>query len=537
MLPMIRIITLSIAALSLLCTNGSAQSLDPSFGTNGHIPSGGPLSNGQSNKGVGYNTALQPDGKLVVSMDKYDPNSTDWYFYTYRYNTDGTPDTTFGDNGVSRLFVGDQCKNLDLQLHPDGRIAVIGRSEYCINGVCGAPQFIMMRLMPDGSLDTSFGDQGHLISSDVFGNQGTFAIANRVRLLANGKYIIGGRGINNRPFVARLNANGYPDPSFATNGLYSDTTRFNMFIDLMVDEAQNSFALVQIFHYLSNPPVGSVTDTYIIKLGPNGQPDASFGDNGISILDLGGDEEPTSMAMLPNGQLVVTTTDRIAFVTSNGDLVNGGSNAIHTIEIPGEGEMFVDKVVVVGADRLLLCGKVHQIELGNYLEKAFVAQVDGQGQLRPDFNGTGYMMLDLGINATTGWNGKLCRLYDLDIAPDGAVFGTGYRNPVAGNTYRSLLLLKILGIPLGEVNVSVDEASIDPELLLFPNPTSGLVQLSLSEAVRYSVYNTAGALVTEGRFNAGQNTLDLGAQAPGQYLLILRDASGLQREASWVVRE
>lgn len=534
---MMRIISLSIAVLSLFCTTVRAQSLDPAFGSNGQVPSGGPLSNSQANKGVGYNSALQPDGKLVVSMDKFNPNLTDLYFYTYRYNADGTPDATFGDNGVSRIFVGNQCQNLDLQLHPDGRISVIGRSEYCINGVCGAPQFIMMRLMPDGSLDTSFGNQGHLISSDLFGNQGTYAVANRVRLLADGGYIIGGRGINNRPFVARLNANGYPDLSFATFGVHSDTTRFNQFIDLVVDEAQNSYALVQIYHYLSNAPLGSVIDTYIIKLGPNGQPDASFGDNGRSILDLGGDEEPTSMAMLPSGELVVTTTDRIAFLTSDGDLVNGGSNAIHSIEIPGEGIMFVDKVVVVAPDRLMLCGKVHSIELGNYLEKAFVAQVDGQGQLRPDFNGTGYMMLDLGLNAATGWNGKLCRLFDLDIAPNGAVFGTGHRNPVAGNTSRSLLLIKILGIPLGDLSVSVDEASLDQSLGLFPNPTTGLVQVHLSEALHYSVYNTVGALVREGRFKVGHNALDLVAQAPGQYLLILRDTSGLQREASWLVRE
>lgn len=536
---MIRSILLSTAAaLLLFVQQGNAQTLDPSFGTNGQVPYGGPLSNSQSNKGIGFNTALQPDGKIVVSMDKYDPNSTDWYFYTYRYNVDGTPDATFGNNGVSRIFVGDHGKNFDLQLHPDGRIAVIGRSEYCINGVCGLPQFIMMRLLPNGELDTSFGNQGHLISPDVFGNQGTFAVANRVNLLANGKYIVGGRGINGRPFVARLNTNGYPDPAFATNGIHSDTTRYNQFMDLVVDEAENSYALVLIYNYVDNVPVvGNVSDTYIIKLTPNGQPDPSFGNNGRAILDLGGDEEPTSIALLPNGQLAVTASDRIAFVASDGSLVNGGSNAIHSILIPGEGDVFVDKVVVAGPDRLLLCGKVTQMQAGNFLEKAFVAQVDGQGQLLPDFNGTGYLILDNGLTATTGWNGKLCRLHDLDIAPNGTVYGTGYRNPIAGSTFRSLFLIRLLDVPLGDLSVAVADTPTPQDLALFPNPTSGVVHLSLTEPLRYSMYNTAGALVSEGQFNTGRNALDLSPNAPGQYLLILRDASGLQREAGWVVRE
>jgi len=501
------------------------------------VPYGGAQSNGELNKGIGNNMAVQPDGKLVVCMDKSNPNGTDLFLYTYRYLPDGSPDPDFGINGVSKLFVGDQCKAYDLQLEPDGRITIIGESEYCVNGICGAPQFIMLRLLPNGDLDASFGVNGHITTTEVFGALGTFAIPYRVRRLANGKYFIGGRGINGKPFVARLLATGFPDPTFAVNGVYSDATQYGYFADLGVDANGACFALFRVYNYQGGNPVeANLSDLYVRKFTSSGALDATFGNAGVFLGDFVNADIPTSITFTPSNDLLITGQDYIAFVNASGTLSSSVPNGFRTIAIPSAGTVFLNKLVVVGAGRYLLCGKVHQEVGGNFQEKALVAQVDASGQFIPAFNGTGYLLLDHGSVGATGWNGKLCRLHDLDIASNGVVFGSGYRNPIAGNTLRALYLIKLIDVPMQGSGVGVlEHEAVD--VLAFPNPTDGAVQINIAVSAHYTVSSADGRIVAQGRWAPGVRTLDLSPWPVGIYTVQLQTPEGEALGVSRVSRQ
>jgi uncharacterized delta-60 repeat protein len=537
MMPSLRLPHLVLPALlaCAMATDSHAQVLDTSFGVNGLLPYGGPLSNSQNNKGVGHNSVVQPDGKIVVAADKWDPNTSDLFYYTYRYNPDGSPDSTFGNNGVSRLFVGDKCKSFDLLLESDGRIVVIGQSEYCINGICGAPQFIMMRLLPNGDLDTSFGNEGHLISSDVFGNQGTFAIPSRVRRYADGSYFIGGRGVGARPFVARLQANGYPLASFATNGIHTDTTHQSSFRDLALDGQQRGYVLMRTANY-----VGGIIDStnqgdnLLLRLTPTGALDPTFGTNGSLRLDLMNNDNPVAITFLPDGRLLLLGSHWMATLSTSGSLLSGP----HYIGVAGFDGIALDKALPLANDRIMLSGKVHHYINGNWQEQAYLAQVDDQGQYRTDFNGTGYLVMDHGSIGTTGWQGKLCRLFDVDVAPDGSVVATGYRNPNPGATLRSVHVVRVLDVPGTASNVSVAEARPLPTLAVFPNPTQGLLQVDAPTTGPYALYNALGGLVQQGWLMAGRNTLQLGDDRPsGVYLLQVEDGTGLGAQVIRVMKE
>lgn len=122
------------------------------------------------------------------------------FFSHQSFAQPGRVDLSFGE----KLAVGAGVQTIELQ--PDGKILIAGKFQ-----TTGAFQrFDIIRLNPDNSLDTSF-DTG----SGVDG-----AIRN-VKVQIDGKVLIGGdfQHVNGvlRPVVARLNANGSLDDSFASN--------------------------------------------------------------------------------------------------------------------------------------------------------------------------------------------------------------------------------------------------------------------------------------------------------------------------------
>jgi uncharacterized delta-60 repeat protein len=117
--------------------------LDQSFGVGGlvRIPSAGQF--------VCEGIAVQSDGKIVVAGRKGD-------FAVLRLNSDGSPDYTFGTSGLVTTNVGsDSSGAWDVAIQPDGRIVTVGR---------GTGNVVVVRYMPNGSLDTSFDTDGKAYS-------------------------------------------------------------------------------------------------------------------------------------------------------------------------------------------------------------------------------------------------------------------------------------------------------------------------------------------------------------------------------------
>jgi uncharacterized delta-60 repeat protein len=125
-------------------------SLDQSFGTGGKESILG---------GTVQAIAIQSDGKLVCAgtLDPHIARSSYTVWYVSRLNHDGTTDTTFGANGSATVDLGAGTSGAySLAIASDGRIVTAGFS--------GASQ-ALARLNPDGSLDTSFGIYGKLVTA------------------------------------------------------------------------------------------------------------------------------------------------------------------------------------------------------------------------------------------------------------------------------------------------------------------------------------------------------------------------------------
>ncbi len=103
-----------------------------------------------------YAVVQQPDGKLLVGGTGYNDVDSHYAYALVRYNTDGSLDTDFGTDGIAKTDFGDSSTSYDMVLRPDGKIVLVGDGS---NGTSGLG-VSLVQFNEDGSLDTAFGSGG-----------------------------------------------------------------------------------------------------------------------------------------------------------------------------------------------------------------------------------------------------------------------------------------------------------------------------------------------------------------------------------------
>ncbi|MEP6705061.1 MAG: FG-GAP-like repeat-containing protein, partial [Acidobacteriota bacterium] len=159
--------------------------------------------------------AIQSDGKIVTAG--YHRLSASWDFLVVRYNTNGSLDTSFGSGGkVLTSFGGSSDEARNLKIQADGKIVATGSNRIGTfpNSISN---FALARYNTSGSLDTSFGAGGKVVTS--FGDSyGAYEAA----VQTDGKIVAvgsgGGYGPNSGFALARYNTDGSLDTSFGTDG-------------------------------------------------------------------------------------------------------------------------------------------------------------------------------------------------------------------------------------------------------------------------------------------------------------------------------
>ncbi|HEX7450464.1 MAG TPA: hypothetical protein VF306_23085, partial [Pirellulales bacterium] len=261
---------------------------DTTFGTNGAITND--LS-GQSDKPQAV--LIQPDGKIVVGGIGGD--GPIFYAELARYNTDGTLDGSFGSGGKMLLNQGGYNEVLDLALQSDGKILAAGAN----GGGLG-----VIRLNPDGSLDTGFGDNGIASAPSQFGNR-----AFGVVVQPDGQIVLAGvnqeGNYNSQVALARFTPQGALDLNFGTGGVVETD------LPGWYDEGRDVVLQPDgklVVAGATSPPNDFPPDYnfVLIRYDANGALDSNFGKGGEVITDLGASDEPLSAALQPDGTIVVS---------------------------------------------------------------------------------------------------------------------------------------------------------------------------------------------------------------------------------------
>jgi len=79
---------------------------------------------------------------------------------------------------------------------------------------------------------------------------------------------------------------------------------------------------------------------------------------------------------------------------------------------------------------------------------------------------------------------------------------------------------------INECTLSIEDNQLNGALILYPNPTKGLLTVELKNKSTYELYNLNGVLLKKGSLESGTNQLSLDALTSGYYLIKVSDEEG-----------
>lgn len=210
----IRPFFLCVLAL-LLCAPATlrAQSgtLDPTFNTTGYVVS--PVNTGDNVQKI----LVQPDQKILTIGMSWDFTFTA-RAYVFRYNPDGTPDTDFADNGVFVYTQDNEALLYSGMITAEGKILLVGATtDY------QTYRMLLIQLNADGSPDASFGTNGVVLQAITQVPQNGEDFAYNVAQDAQGGLLVCGSSHDpnyvRRPIVVRFTSAGVLDTDFGVDGV------------------------------------------------------------------------------------------------------------------------------------------------------------------------------------------------------------------------------------------------------------------------------------------------------------------------------
>lgn len=238
-------------------------------------------------------TAVQPDGKIVVAGYTNVLGSND--FFILRFNVNGSLDSSFDNDGRVILSGSGNDRALAVALQLDGKIIVAGTTD-----VSGNNDFLIIRLTANGSVDGTFGSSGRQVISGFGGNEQAQAVA----LQTDGRIVVAGytnaAGTNDFA-VARLNTNGSLDISFDIDGRV-------VISGFGGDDRAQAVAVqpdgkIVLVGYTN---VSGTNDFAVVRLLGHGSLDATFdGDGRLITRGFGNDDRALATALQTDGKIVV----------------------------------------------------------------------------------------------------------------------------------------------------------------------------------------------------------------------------------------
>ncbi len=281
-----------------LCRFHPDGALDTLFGTKGKIIT--PVGHDYD---LAYAVKIQSSGKIIAAGYTGDEKHED--FVLVRYNSDGKIDSSFGNKGIVITSIGKISDNLfALEVLPDDKIIAAGNTN---NGTMSG--FVLVKYQQNGQTDMQFGTDGIVIT--YFDN--AEATADALVLQKDGKIILGGsvrKNIYSDFALVRYLPNGLTDTTFGKNGtvLTSISKNNDNVTSLLIQPDGKIIAGGNTFFNNKN-------DFAAVRYLPDGAVDTTFGNKGIVINDEDGANEFSSISLLQeDGKILLignTTSDSI----------------------------------------------------------------------------------------------------------------------------------------------------------------------------------------------------------------------------------
>jgi len=259
-----------------------------------------------------YAIAIQNDGKIVVAG--YYSNGTSYDFAVVRYNSDGSLDNLFGNNGIATAEFSEDSNDRAFAMAIDAESKIVVSGFTSQNGT--NRDFGLVRFMSDGNLDVSFDDDGIVTTILENGDDEIQSI-----LIQNdGKIVAAGYSFDFqvRKFAAvRYNQNGSIDSSFGANGIVKTS------IGGIDDAAYAAVLQADGKIILTGYTIGETYDFATLRYNSDGSIDSTFNSDGIVITSFSTNDAdlPYTISLQSDGKIIVAgnSSSNFALVRYNAD--------------------------------------------------------------------------------------------------------------------------------------------------------------------------------------------------------------------------
>ncbi len=357
--------------------------LDPTFSDSGRV-----VTDFSGDYDWPYGVAIQNDNKILVSgQTRYLSSTKDVYFSVARYNSDGSLDQSFGTGGlVMNRFDTTDSYGTKLAVQDDGKFVIVGFVR-----TSSGNDMAVARFNFDGSLDTTFGTAGLVtIHTTDYSSLGDVVIQTDGKILATG-------GDDNNDFlVIRLNPDGSLDTGFGNNGIvltdYANRENTSAVITLQPDGK----IIVAGTDWLP-----STFEIMIVRYNSNGSLDTGFGSNGIVIYGLSGNLEGADAVLLQSdGKIVVGGFTRVGSnpnkllllrYNEDGTLdMNFGNNGVVIEDSPTANNPIINAIILQPDNKIIAAGTLSKASWGG--EDHLLARFNSNGSVDNGFGTNGYLV-------------------------------------------------------------------------------------------------------------------------------------------------
>lgn len=406
----------------------SAGDLDLSFGTNGVATNG--RAGGPGSLAA---IALAPDGKIVAGGSLDDAKLLQ-DFALCRFRSDGAIDSSFGAGGWVTTGFGTQSNDVAtaVAVLPDGRVLAGGISE---------GDFALVRYTQAGAVDTTFGGKAKgLVVTDI--SSRSYDGAQAMVVQADGKIVLAGftvpRNGSSTLALVRYNANGSLDTSFDGDGKLTVAASPERGVDVAVYPATAPGGLGGKLLVAAAP---ASSDMILTRFNADGSRDTSFG-GGAGSVHVGNRWWNPDVAIQPDAKIVLSAKDQgatrvmLARFDTAGNLDAGfGTGGVSGTTLPNLAE---PKSLALQPDgKMLVSATEYGTEPGEF--NPVVLRYDTSGLPDATFGTNG--------KATPTATTFTSNVNDLALQPDGRILlGGSISTPGPVNSHRlDFVLLRLQG--------------------------------------------------------------------------------------------
>ncbi|REC46280.1 T9SS type A sorting domain-containing protein [Chryseobacterium pennipullorum] len=394
-------------------------------------------------------TAVQPDKKVLIggSTHMNDPITKSSPLIA-RYNENGTPDPTFGINGLLYDVNGPGGSISDIKILSDGKMIIAGAWGYSA---------FIGRLLPDGTFDNSFGTQGKTNVSSI--------TVRKIEILQDGS-IVGFAISDWSAKLIKMNSDGQIDTTFGVAGESAINIGFTKIIGNAMTRQPDGKIIVG-GAAVSNSSYPETNQLFLARYHSNGTKDTSFGNNGLLLYSQDA-REVRDIAFTASGKILVLGEKPYASTTSIGPTsmfyllqfnIDGTLDTMfnNTGSVPF-GYNYYSSIKIDSQNKIYVSGS--NFTYNNYYHFKRIMRLNEDGSFDTTFGTNGRY-----DTTSRVYPSEYKSLNTMSFAPDGKMV-------VAGHANLPNFTMFALRLGISQVNLSVSDVSADVEnISVYPNPT------------------------------------------------------------------